>query len=76
MFTIENVPCVNIEAFSASPEESERLLLPGTTLKVVTSLPSELDDDRRDVRAKFIKSRVVFDFMHPQWPIDLFSVRK
>jgi hypothetical protein len=72
MFILENVPCVNIEGLSAYPGESERLLLPGTALKVL-SVTTEFDNGRRDVQAQFVKSQVVFDFMHPQWPISLFK---
>jgi hypothetical protein len=71
-FIIENVPCVDIEEFSAIPVESERLLLPGTALKVLSVTP-EFDKGRRDVQAQFIKGQVVFDFMHPEWPLDLFK---
>jgi hypothetical protein len=74
-FIIENVPCVNIEGLSHFPGESERLLLPGTMLKVL-SVTAEFDNGRRDVQAEFIKGQAVFDFMHPEWPIDLFSAPK
>jgi hypothetical protein len=72
-FIIENAPCVNIEEFSAFPEEFERFLFPGTALKVLSTTP-EFDDGRRDVQVEFVKGQAVFDFMHPDWPIDLFNV--
>jgi hypothetical protein len=71
-FIIESVPCVNIEELSYFPGEFERLLLPGTALKVL-SVASESNDGYCDVQVQFIKGHVVFDFMHPEWPIDLFK---
>jgi hypothetical protein len=67
---IENVPCVNIEEFSALRGEFERLLLPGTSLKVLSQTKFQADGSR-DVQVEFIKGHVMFDFMHPQWSIDL-----
>jgi hypothetical protein len=68
-FILESMPCVNISEFSPFPEESEHLLLPGTALQVLHVM--ELGNGRRDVQAEFIKGHAVFDFMHPQWPLDL-----
>jgi hypothetical protein len=75
-FIIENVPCVNIEGLSDYPGEYERLLLPCTSLKVLSVTKIPLNDDRWDIQAEFIKGQAVFDFMHPEWPIDLFGAPK
>jgi hypothetical protein len=83
MLVLENAPCVNIEDFSFfgpkfpgdTNTESERLLLPGTALKVL-SVSKEFDNGRRNVQMEFIKGQAVFDFMHPEWPLDLFSAPK
>ena len=62
---IEDVPCVNLEAFS-SFNEFERLILPGTSVFVISVSP-EHDSGRRNVQLGFVKCPSSLDFVHPQW---------
>jgi hypothetical protein len=69
-FIIRNVPCVNIEGFSSFEGEFERLLLPGTVLKV---LNLSRTNGMLEVQAEFVKFNQVFDFVHPLWPMNPFG---
>jgi hypothetical protein len=75
-FIIENAPCINIEELSSYLGEYERLLLPCTALKVLSVTKTSPDEDRWDIQAEFVKGHVAFEFMHPEWPLDLFSSPK
>ena len=73
LFIIENVPCVNIQDLSAFKDESERLILPGTSLRLV-SVSSPHDNGRMNVQLEFIKGNGLVELLHPQWPIDVFAI--